>query len=147
MKKRILSILLCCVMLAGMLPSVAFAEGGTGSLTVTIDGFQVDNTPNDCTYTFSSTIPGVTFSADDIQYISWEKYAADNDLYPMNNTDVFRVDTRYRCVIQLDNNGLTEVPAVTVNGKTPQDCYLATSYGTPIALFVRCELGTPAAGN
>ena len=43
MKKRILSILLCCVMLAGMLPSVAFAEGGTGSLTVTINGFQVDN--------------------------------------------------------------------------------------------------------
>ena len=147
MKKRILSILLCCVMLAGMLPSVAFAEGGTGSLTVTINGFQVDNTPNECTYTFSSTIPGVTFSEDDIQYISWEKYAADDDLYPMNNTDVFRVDTRYRCVIQLDNNGLTEVPAVTVNGKTPQDCYLATSYGTPIALFVRCELGTPAAGN
>ena len=74
MKKRILSILLCCVMLAGMLPSVAFAEGGTGSLTVTIDGFQVDNTPNDCTYTFSSTIPGVTFSADDIQSIKWSKY-------------------------------------------------------------------------
>ena len=112
-----------------------------------VSGFQVGKTPADCKVNFVSTIPGVTFSADDIQYISWEKYAADDDLYPMNNTDVFRVDTRYRCVIQLDNNGLTEVPAVTVNGKTPQDCYLATSNGEPVALFVRCEFGTPAAGN
>ena len=143
MKKRILSILLCCVMLAGMLPSVAFAEGGTGSLTVTIDGFQVDNTPNDCTYTFSSTIPGVTFSADDIQYISWEKYAADDDLYSMNNTDVFRVDTRYRCVIQLDNNGLTEVPAVTVNGNTPDYCTLPYFGGVAQALSIGCDIGTP----
>lgn len=143
MKKRILSILLCCVMLAGMLPSVAFAEGGTGSLTVTIDGFQVDNTPNDCTYTFSSTIPGVTFSADDIQYISWEKYAADDDLYPMNNTDVFRIDTRYRCVIQLDNNGLTEVPAVTVNGNTPDYCTLPYFGGVAQALSIGCDIGTP----
>ena len=29
MKKRLLSILLCLVMVAGILPSVAFAEGGT----------------------------------------------------------------------------------------------------------------------
>ena len=28
MKKRILSILLCCVMLVGLLPTVALAEGG-----------------------------------------------------------------------------------------------------------------------
>ena len=143
MKKRILSILLCCVMLAGMLPSVAFAEGGTGSLTVTINGFQVDNTPNECTYTFSSTIPGVTFSEDDIQYISWEKYAADDDLYLMNNTDVFRVDTRYRCVIQLDNNGLTEVPAVTVNGNTPDYCTLPYFGGVAQVLSIGCDIGTP----
>ena len=133
-------------MVLALFPATAFAQE-PDSLAIIVSGFQVGKTPADCKVNFVSTIPGVTFSADDIQYISWEKYAADDDLYPMNNTDVFRVDTRYRCVIQLDNNGLTEVPAVTVNGKTPQDCYLATSYGTPIALFVRCELGTPAAGN
>ena len=45
-----------------------------GSLAVTLDGFEVGKTPNDCTYTFESTIPGVTFSADDIQSIKWSKY-------------------------------------------------------------------------
>ena len=133
-------------MVLALFPATAFAQE-PDSLAIIVSGFQVGKTPADCKVNFVSTIPGVTFSADDIQYISWEKYAADDDLYPMNNTDVFRVDTRYRCVIQLDNNGLTEVPAVTVNGKTPQDCYLATSNGEPVALFVRCEFGTPAAGN
>ena len=146
MKKRLFGIMIILSMVLALFPATAFAQE-PDSLAIIVSGFQVGKTPADCKVNFVSTIPGVTFSADDIQYISWEKYAADNDLYPMNNTDVFRVDTRYRCVIQLDNNGLTEVPAVTVNGKTPQDCYLATSYGTPIALFVRCELGTPAAGN
>ena len=146
MKKRLFGIMIILSMVLALFPATAFAQE-PDSLAIIVSGFQVGKTPADCKVNFVSTIPGVTFSADDIQYISWEKYAADNDLYPMNNTDVFRVDTRYRCVIQLDNNVLTEVPAVTVNGKTPQDCYLATSYGTPIALFVRCELGTPAAGN
>ena len=35
MKKRILSILLCCVMLAGLLPTVALAEGGVSYLDET----------------------------------------------------------------------------------------------------------------
>ena len=146
MKKRLFGIMIILSMVLALFPATAFAQE-PDSLAIIVSGFQVGKTPADCKVNFVSTIPGVTFSADDIQYISWEKYAADNDLYPMNNTDVFRVDTRYRCVIQLDNNGLTEVPAVTVNGKTPQDCYLATSNGEPVALFVRCEFGTPAAGN
>ena len=146
MKKRLFSVLLSLCMVLALFPATAFAQE-PDSIAIMVSGFQVGKTPADCKVNFVSTIPGVTFSADDIQYISWEKYAADDDLYPMNNTDVFRVDTRYRCVIQLDNNGLTEVPAVTVNGKTPQDCYLATSNGEPVALFVRCEFGTPAAGN
>ena len=146
MKKRLFSVLLSLCMVLALFPATAFAQE-PDSIAIMVSGFQVGKTPTDCKVNFVSTIPGVTFSADDIQYISWEKYAADDDLYPMNNTDVFRVDTRYRCVIQLDNNGLTEVPAVTVNGKTPQDCYLATSNGEPVALFVRCEFGTPAAGN
>ena len=146
MKKRLFGIMIILSMVLALFPATAFAQE-PDSIAIMVSGFQVGKTPADCKVNFVSTIPGVTFSADDIQYISWEKYAADNDLYPMNNTDVFRVDTRYRCVIQLDNNGLTEVPAVTVNGKTPQDCYLATSNGEPVALFVRCEFGTPAAGN
>ena len=146
MKKRLFSVLLSLCMVLALFPATAFAQE-PDSIAIMVSGFQVGKTPADCKVNFVSTIPGVTFSADDIQYISWEKYAADDDLYPMNNTDVFRVDTRYRCVIQLDNNGLTEVPAVTVNGKTPQDCYLATSNGEPVALFVRCEFVTPAAGN
>ena len=146
MKKRLFGIMIILSMVLALFPATAFAQE-PDSIAIMVSGFQVGKTPADCKVNFVSTIPGVTFSADDIQYISWEKYAADDDLYPMNNTDVFRVDTRYRCVIQLDNNGLTEVPAVTVNGKTPQDCYLATSNGEPVALFVRCEFGTPAAGN
>ena len=35
MKKRILSILLCCVMLVGLLPTVALAEGGVSYLDET----------------------------------------------------------------------------------------------------------------
>ena len=46
----------------------------TGSLAITVDGFEVGKTPADCTYSFESTIPGVTFSADDIQSIKWSKY-------------------------------------------------------------------------
>ena len=45
-----------------------------GSLAITVDGFQVGNTPADCTYSFESTNLGVEFSADDIQFFVWNKY-------------------------------------------------------------------------
>lgn len=81
-----------------------------GGLTITVDGFMPGNTPNDCTVTMESTIPGITFSEDDIQYIRWDKYAADGDRYPVTNNDAFQAGTRYKCFIDLDSNGLTEVP-------------------------------------
>ena len=110
------------------------------TLAITVDGFEVGKTPNDCTYSFESTIPGVTFSKDDIEDIWWDKYAADGDRYPISNTDAFKADTLYRLFINLDNNGLTEVPTITVNGKTPD---YATKDGEPIQLQIECDLGTP----
>lgn len=118
-----------------------------GSLAVTIDGFEVGKTPADCTYSFESTIPGVTFGKDDIQNVFWEEFVFDGSDYAPNrisNTDVFEADTRYRVVICLNNKGLNTAPAVTVNGKTPEDCLIATRNGVPIQLQIDCELGTPA---
>ena len=117
-----------------------------GSLAVTVDGFQVGNTPADCTYSFESTIPGVTFGKDDIQNVFWGEFVFDGSDYTPNrisNTDVFEADTRYRVVICLDNKGLDTAPAVTVNGKTPEDCLIATRNGVPIQLQIFCTLGTP----
>ena len=37
MKKRILSILLCCVMLVGLLPTVALAEGGSVAVVMSVE--------------------------------------------------------------------------------------------------------------
>ena len=117
-----------------------------GSLAITVDGFEVGNTPADTTLSFASTIPGVTFSADDIQNVFWEEFVFDGSDYTPNrisNTDVFEADTRYRVVICLDNKGLDTAPAVTVNGKTPEDCLIATRNGVPIQLQIFCTLGTP----
>lgn len=117
-----------------------------GSLAVTVDGFQVGNTPADCTYSFESTIPGVTFGKDDIQNVFWGEFVFDGSDYTPNrisNTDVFEADTRYRVVICLNNKGLDTAPAVTVNGKTPEDCLIATRNGVPIQLQITCTLGTP----
>lgn len=142
MKKRIFGILLCLCMVLALFPVTAFAEE-PGSLAITVDGFKVGKTPNDCTYTFESTIPGITFSEDDIQYIRWDKYAADGDRYPVTNNDAFQAGTLYRCVIDLDSNGLTEVPVVTVNGNTPDYCTLPYFAGVPEKLSIGCDLGTP----
>ncbi|MCI7626234.1 MAG: InlB B-repeat-containing protein [Firmicutes bacterium] len=117
-----------------------------GSLAITVDGFEVGNTPADCTYSFESTIPGVTFGKDDIQNVFWGEFVFDGSDYTPNrisNTDVFEADTRYRVVICLNNKGLDTAPAVTVNGKTPEDCLIATRNGVPIQLQIFCTLGTP----
>lgn len=119
-----------------------------GSLAITVDGFQVGNTPADCTYSFESTIPGVSFSADDIQYIYWEKYVFNEAVKQyqwlrMDETEVFQAGTQYKLLLCLDNKGLELAPAVTMNGKTPENCTIATRDGVPIQLQIYCELGTP----
>lgn len=149
MKKRLFGIMIILSMVLALFPATAFAQE-PDSLAIIVSGFQVGKTPADCKVNFVSTIPGVTFSEADIRFSDWRIYDFDgmHDMWnPINDDEVFQADMRYEFAIELDNKGLMEVPAVTVNGKTPQDCYLATSYGTPIALFVGCELGTPAAGN
>ena len=45
--------------------------------------------------------------------------------------------------MKLDNKGLDMAPAVTVNGRTPEDCLIATRNGVPIQLQIFCTLGTP----
>ena len=113
-------------------------------LAITVNGFQVGKTPNDCTYTFASTIPDITFSADDIKSIGWHRYAANGSYFPVTNDDAFRAGTLYRCVIDLDSNDLTEVPVVTVNGNTPDFRTFQYSAGAPVKLSIGCDLGTPA---
>ena len=120
-----------------------------GSLAVTLDGFEVGKTPNDITYSFESTIPGIEFSEDDILSDGWMQYIFDGDANdycwePMSTTKEFRADTQYKLLIDLDNKGLELAPAVTVNGRTPKSCKIATSNGVPIQLQIDCDLGTPA---
>ncbi len=117
-----------------------------GSLAITVDGFQVGNTPADCTYSFESTNLGVEFSADDIQFFDWKKYfeeSGGNRWEPIYETEAFEAGASYRITMYLDNKGLTEAPAVTVNGKTPEDCTIETSNGVPIQLQIDSTLGTP----
>ena len=121
----------------------------TPTLAVTVDGFEVGKTPADITYSFASTNLGVTFSEEDIlaNWVSWKYYygGEHEEWLLMSKTEVFEAGTRYWCTINLDNKGLTVAPAVTMNGKTPEVCYLATRDGVPYALAIGCELGTPAA--
>ena len=119
-----------------------------GSLAITVDGFEVGKTPADCTCSFESTIPGVEFSADDIKNVCWEEfvfYGSDYTTSIISNIDVFEADTRYQVLFDLNNKGLDMAPAVTVNGKTPEFCAIATRNGVPIQLQIACTLGTPAA--
>ena len=117
------------------------------TLAITVDNFEVGKTPADITYSFASTNLDVTFSEEDIlaNTGSWKYYRGDvEEWLPMRNTEVFEAGTRYLCTINLDNKGLTVAPAVTMNGKTPEVCYLATRNGVPCAIVIGCDLGTPA---
>ena len=117
-----------------------------GSLAITVDGFEVGKTPNDCTYTFDSTIPDITFSEDDIcGGVEWEKYVVDGTGYSWANvgkTEVFQADTPYRLLLAL-NSDLELPPAVTVNGITPTTCRIAINNNQPFAIVIFCEFGTP----
>ena len=118
----------------------------TGSLAITVDGFEVGNTPADCTYSFESTIPGVTFSADDVQSVVWARSIFDGVSFawePIGNYEAFEAGVSYRIQMNLDNKGLNTAPAVTVNGKTPEYCTIATRDGVPIQLQIGWTLGTP----
>ena len=126
---------------------VAYDTPAEPTLAVTVDGFEVGKTPADCTYSFESTIPGIEFSAADIKNVCWEEfvfYGSDYTTSVISNTDVFEADTRYQVLFDLNNKGLDMAPAVTVNGKTPEFCAIATSSGVPIRLQITCTLGTPA---
>ena len=149
MKKRLFSVLLSLCMVLALFPATAFAQE-PDSLAIIVSGFEVGKTPADCKVNFVSTIPGVTFSEADIRFSDWMIYDFDgmHEMWnPIHDNEVFQADARYEFAIELDNKGLTEVPAVTVNGKTPRYCNIATSDGIPFALSIFCELGTPAAGN
>ena len=117
-----------------------------GGLAITVDGFQVGKTPADCTYSFESTIPGVTFSADDVQSVVWARSIFDGVSFawePIGNYEAFEAGVSYRIQMNLDNKGLNTAPAVTVNGKTPEYCTIATRDGVPIQLQIGWTLGTP----
>ena len=117
-----------------------------GGLAITVDGFQVGKTPADCTYSFASTIPGVTFSADDVQSVVWVRPTSNGvgfELEPIGNYEAFEAGVSYRIQMNLDNKGLNTAPAVTVNGKTPEYCTIATRDGVPIQLQIGWTLGTP----
>ena len=119
-----------------------------GGLTITVDGFMPGKTVGDCTYTFESTIPDVTFNKSDIMLTSWEKYSFNGSYYyweELFDADVFEADTAYRILINLNNKGLELAPAVTVNGIEPFTCWLPRIDGVPYAIQIGCELGKPVA--
>ena len=119
-----------------------------GSIAVTVNGFEVGNTPNDITSSFASTIPGIEFSEDDIQFFYWQKCIfgeeTSNLWHHVYGTEAFEAGASYRISMNLDNKGLDMAPAVTVNGRTPHSCKIATRDGVPIQLQIACTLGTPA---
>ena len=120
---------------------------GLPTLAVTVSGFRVGNTPADITLSFASTIPGVTFSEDDIQFYKWEALVPTEEgayyISPLRDNEAFKADMCYRLRLDLDNKGLEEAPTVTVNGKTPEICYIKTSNGQPILITIGCDFGTP----
>ena len=129
-----------CLVLT-LCPVTAFAEE-PGSLAITVDGFEVGNTPNDCTYTFESTIPGVTFDEKDIKYLRWKILWA-GQWEPINETEAFEAGTSYRFEISLKNNGLELAPATTTNGIAPMYRQVVSNNGVPYAINMEFELGTP----
>ena len=141
MKKRALSILLTLCLVLMLIPVTTLAEE-TGSLAITVNGFEVGRTPNDITFAMESAVPGITFSENDIRYVAWMELV-DSDWEPFGNTKVFKADTSYRCVVALDNKGLNTVPAVTMNGKTMEYCEFGIKDGVPIQLEMYTNLGTP----
>lgn len=118
-----------------------------GGLAVTVDGFMPGNTPADCTYSFESTIPGVTFSADDfLREVSWYRFDGANDVWTrIVETAVFEAGARYQIGMSLNNKGLELAPSVTVNGIAVDYCELVHNNGVPYAINIGCELGTPVA--
>ena len=115
-----------------------------GGLTITVDGFMPGNTPNDCTVTFESTIPGVTFDEKDIKYLRWKILWA-GQWEPISETEAFEAGTSYRFEISLKNNGLELVPATTANGIAPMYRQVVSNNGVPYAINMEFELGTPVA--
>lgn len=115
-----------------------------GGLTITVDGFMPGNTPNDCTYTLESTIPGVTFDEKDIKYLRWKILWA-GQWEPINETEAFEAGTSYRFEISLKNNGLELVPATTANGIAPMYRQVVSNNGVPYAINMEFDLGTPVA--
>lgn len=127
MKKRFLSILLSLCMVL-MLPLVTAAAGvpdddaGDARIDITITGYEFGNTPADCKITsITTTIDGVEFTQKDVQVFRWWREKDDGFVYQLGRTDTFRENTIYLCTITLNAKGVTSLPAITVNGKTPQE--------------------------
>ena len=116
---------------------------GPPTLAITVDGFQVGNTPENITLSFESTNLGVTFGKDDVAMVGWNKYVEEfggwDGIY---DSEEFQADTRYQLVLHLNDKGLSELPAVTINGKTPESCGLNTGERR---IMMDCEFGTPPA--
>ena len=110
------------------------------TLAITVEGFQVGNTPEDITLSFASTIPGVTFGKGDVEYAKWLQYDDESDRWEGVGSEAFQADKRYQLVLELNRKGLSALPAVTINGKTPECCEFGWSH-----IWIECEFGTPAA--
>ena len=69
-----------------------------GGLAIMVNGFMPGKTPNDCEYTFESTIPGIAFSADDVRGIDWFKLAPGeigSQWFPVDKDEAFQTGTYY----------------------------------------------------
>ena len=132
-------------MVLALMPQMVFADDNPGTLEITIEGFEVGKTPKDCTYTFTSTGLDVTFSESDVDQTYWW-YGIDNNSYNrlMNDSQNFEAGKKYEFIFYLNNKGLTEAPAITVNGNEPRSYRLIHRDGTPYLIEIVCYPAAPA---
>lgn len=98
MKKRILSILLCCVLLAGLMPTVALADDGSGSNSR--EGWvELTKEILDTQYKVADTLGGYDYSLPSGKYYLGESISVDNVIY-INKYDS-------RVAVTIDLNGFT----------------------------------------
>ena len=101
-------------------------------IDITISGFELGQTPENCKITDIASTDGTSFSTDDVIAVKWY---TDNFTNEMGSTDVFAADISYGCYIWLNANDLTSAPTVDVNGKT-QQCSIDQ---TGTALLIECS--------
>lgn len=116
MKKRFLSILLIFCMVLTLFPAAAIADEMPERIDITITGYELGNTPNDCQITVTSTPSAITFEPNSDTVTWWDNGVQMTHEYII--TEPFKAERTYSVDIQLNSNGLTSIPNVVVKDNT-----------------------------